>query len=126
MNMQQDPQEKAIAIAQAFSRGHDAGWESAAAHHKARAEPARQVYAAVPQFRVQGCSDWRDGHPGYSDGMDAYEARTLYTSPPQRKPLTGEEMNQIEARWDASMHGSKIAFVVRETEAAHDIKEKNT
>ena len=49
-----------------------------------------------------------------------------YTPPAQRKPLTGEEMNQIEARWDASMHGSKIAFVVRETEAAHDIKEKNT
>lgn len=41
----------------------------------------------------------------------------------QRKPLTGEEINQIEARWDASMHGSKIAFVVRETEAAHGIKE---
>lgn len=48
----------------------------------------------------------------------------LYPFPPaQRKPLTGEEMNQIEARWDASMHGSKIAFVVRETEAAHGIKE---
>ena len=46
------------------------------------------------------------------------------TSPPaQRKPLTGEEINQIEARWDASTHGSKIAFVVRETEAAHGIKE---
>jgi hypothetical protein len=47
------------------------------------------------------------------------------TTPPaaaQRKPLTGEEMSQIEARWDASMHGSKIAFVVRETEAAHGIK----
>jgi hypothetical protein len=47
------------------------------------------------------------------------------TPPAQRKPLTGEEMNQIEARWEASMHGSKIAFVVRETEAAHNIKEKN-
>jgi hypothetical protein len=46
----------------------------------------------------------------------------LYTTPPQRKPLTPQEINQIEARWDASMHGSKIAFVVRETEAAHGIK----
>ena len=49
--------------------------------------------------------------------------KVLNTTPPARKPLTGEEMNQIEARWEASMHGSKIAFVVRETEAAHGIKE---
>jgi hypothetical protein len=40
----------------------------------------------------------------------------------QRKPLTPAEINCIESRWDASMHGSKIAFVVRETEAAHGIK----
>jgi hypothetical protein len=48
------------------------------------------------------------------------------TPPAQRKPLTGEEMSQIEARWDASMHGSKIAFVVRETEAAHGITKGQT
>lgn len=30
----------------------------------------------------------------------------------------------IELRWDASMHGSKIVFVVRETEAAHGIGDK--
>ena len=53
---------------------------------------------------------------------DSIHNQPLYTTPPQRKPLTPQEINQIEARWDASMHGSKIAFVVRETEAAHGIK----
>ena len=45
----------------------------------------------------------------------------LYTRPQAREPLTPAEINQIEARWDAYMHGSKIAFVVRQTEAAHGI-----
>ena len=45
----------------------------------------------------------------------------FYTPPQAREPLTPAEINQIEARWDACMHGSKIAFVVRETEAAHGI-----
>jgi len=43
-------------------------------------------------------------------------------TPKKRSPLTPEEVNQIEERWDAGAHGSKIAFVVREVEAAHKIR----
>lgn len=48
----------------------------------AQPEPAVQGKpGAIHQFRVQGCSDWYDGHPDYSDGTNAYETRTLYTTP---------------------------------------------
>jgi hypothetical protein len=73
---------------------------------------------------------WRkeiaNGHKG-SAPRDWFESlsemKLIDTTPQQRKPLTPTEINCIESRWDASMHGSKIAFVVRETEAAHGIKE---
>ena len=43
---------------------------------------------------------------------------------PQREPLTPSEVDQLEARWDACLHGSKIVFAARETERAHGIGSK--
>lgn len=50
-----------------------------------------QEPVAVPQFRIQGCSNWYDGYPDYLDGGGTYETRTLYTTPPQLKPLSDEQ-----------------------------------
>ena len=97
------------------------------------AQPAPTVQEPVAwrYTDARGHYRYRGYVPNFDVDYKLLKPQPLYTTPPaapaaQRKPLTGEEMNQIEARWDASMHGSKIAFVVRETEAAHGIKEKNT
>lgn len=83
---QQERQEKAIEIAQAFSRGHDAGWESATAHHKALTpQPAQQQEPVA----------WWDANLGVFDEKYFDQLQPLYTSPQppeQRKPLTDEEM----------------------------------
>jgi hypothetical protein len=56
----------------------------------------------------------------------------LYTSPPQRKPLTFNEITAIEEKvYMQTTHKGKPAFeyahaLIRAVEAAHDIKEKNT
>ena len=62
----------------------------------------------------------------WSEPDNRYEV-ALYTTPPQRKPLTDE---QIMSAWDEAMHNSKDApllqrmvNVVRAIEAAHGIKE---
>lgn len=78
---------------------------------------------AVHQWRKQGCSDWYDGHSDFGDAGWPYETRTLYTTPPQRKPLTDE---QVHAIWDHKYRGwfsrSQIEDITRAIEAAHGIK----
>ena len=78
---------------------------------------------AVHQWRKQGCADWYDGHPDFGDGGGPYEIRTLYTAPPQRKPLTDE---QVDAAMVATKHmypritRSQCELIIRA--AAHGIK----
>jgi hypothetical protein len=79
---------------------------------------------AVYQWRKQGCADWYDGHPDYSDCGGPYETRTLYTTPPQRKPLTINEVEQILAQHDYEIHGDRARYIVRMTEEAHGIRGK--
>ena len=51
----------------------------------------------------------------------------LYTTPQaQRKPLTINEVEQILAQHNYEIHGDRARYIVRMTEAAHGIKEKNT
>jgi hypothetical protein len=91
----------------------------------------REAYMAIREARENASEDaYFAARPEHDKDLNRLTFRSGFyrgypNTPPaaQRKPLTGEEMSQIEARWDASMHGSKIAFVVRETEAAHGIKE---
>lgn len=102
-------------------------------------EPAQEPVAWMSEYGLVRSKQYMSFRPTTHEKLTVNIP--LYTTPPTppaqefvcstglchyRKPLTGEEMNQIEARWEASIHGSKIAFVVRETEAAHGIKEKNT
>ena len=41
----------------------------------------------------------------------------------QRQPLTIDEIEAILARWNYETHGDRARYIVRETEAAHGIKE---
>ena len=41
---------------------------------------------AVYQWRKQGCADWYDGHPDYSDCGGPYETRTLHIAAMQVRP----------------------------------------
>ena len=86
-------------------------------------QPAQDEPMAVHQFRVQGCSDWYDGHPDYSDGTEAYETRTLYTHPQAREwvELTGDEVNEFAAGCHL---GNSVQGAIRKAEAK--LKEKNT
>jgi hypothetical protein len=79
-----------------------------------------QEPAAIPQFRVQGSSDWYDGYPDYFDGGGVYETRTLYTTPPQRPwvDLTPQDLNEIFAIARTGEHAVRLAL--------DKIKEKNT
>ena len=47
----------------------------------------------------------------------------LYTTPPQRKPLTVAEVEQILAQHNYEIHGDRARYIVRMAEAAHGIKE---
>jgi hypothetical protein len=52
-----DATEQALAHAEAFSRGHDAGWQSAIAHRAALEQPEQEEYTLVA---------WFNGKPVYS------------------------------------------------------------
>lgn len=41
----------------------------------------------------------------------------------QRQPLTIDEIEAILSRWNYETHGDRARYIVRETEAAHGIKE---
>ncbi len=62
--------------------------------------------------------------PATDEGMKIYKAiADNYTTPPQRKPLTDEEIEDLY--FDKFSMGELKAFA-RAIEAAHGIKEKNT
>jgi hypothetical protein len=48
--------------------------------------------------------------------------KPLYIAPPQRKPLTINEVEQILAQHNYEIHGDRARYIVRMTEAHHDIK----
>jgi hypothetical protein len=48
----------------------------------------------------------------------------LYTTPPQRKPLTDEQIVEIYTKWEATK-GTSWADLMRDIEAAHGIKEES-
>jgi hypothetical protein len=45
----------------------------------------------------------------------------LYATPPQRQPLTIDEVEQILAQHDHDIHGDRTRYIVRMTEKAHGI-----
>ena len=63
--------------------------------------------------------EWTDNPYKFSQGQP------IYTSPPpQRKPLTIAEVEQILGQHNYEIHGDRARYIVRMTEAAHGIKGK--
>ena len=57
------------------------------------------------------------------------ESQPLYTTPPQRKPLTDEEKDKLANAWfskdgDTDVAHRKAIALIEEVEAAHGIKEE--
>ena len=78
---------------------------------------------AVYQWRKQGCADWYDGHPDYSDCGGPYETRSTQSNPPQRQ-WVGLEPEEILDLFDRNnVYGSKWIEFARTVEAK--LKEKN-
>jgi hypothetical protein len=62
--------------------------------------------------------------PEYMDAMSAgkgAKATPLYTSPPQRKPLTEPELNAIEPTWPCDWKYEEVLAFARAIERAHGI-----
>ena len=60
---------------------------------------------------------WTADKPAYGDDWVP-----LYTTPPQRKPLTEWQITEIYTKWE-STKGTSWADLIRAIEAAHNIKE---
>jgi hypothetical protein len=84
---------------------------------KALAQPEQEPVAKV-------CHDL-DGHIGWNPDLKQLpnEGTPLYTTPPQRKPLTDEDMEQIAKKFSGS-HASLVRCL-REVEAALGIKDNS-
>ena len=83
-----------------------------------KAQPKEQE----PVARVQDLDEVKRKHLVYEKGMDWKDF--LYTTPPQRKPLTDEDIERIVREARVGEHG--IGYTIaRAIEAAHGIKEKN-
>lgn len=93
--------------------------------HAQQAEPVQEP-VSVYQWRKQGCADWYDGHPDYSDCGGPYETRTLYAAPPQRKPLTDDDLRKLADKHlfhqPESYEVSGVFALARAVEAEHHIK----
>ena len=96
---------------------------------KARAQPEQEpVYVQTRHKEEHGFSDWGsllDPTHRNSKWAEGVEMRLLYTSPPQRKPLTDEEIYSITGveNRDEMMH-RMARNIARAIEAAHDIKDQ--
>lgn len=91
----------------------------AAERLRVAAPPQREP---VHQWRKQMCAAWYDGHPDHSDGGGPYETRTLYTAPPQRKPLTREQAIAMWADKSDGPSNSEIVSFAHAIEAMHGIR----
>jgi hypothetical protein len=83
--------------------------------HAALAEPAQEPVASIyiTPNGAREFDDWRHDLPVGSN--------LLYTSPPQRKPLTREEVDQV---WESEKAFSDIYAITRAIERAHGIGEQ--
>ena len=105
----------------------DATLHYAVDHWQERALKAEALLAQPEQEPVVFCMHWVDrwGCNHYADPKEPHpvNAKPLYTAPPQRKPLTDEQIDDLSR---TMVKGSKSAnWICRAIEAAHGIKEKN-
>ena len=65
----------------------------------------------------------REFYPLSYNGMKPSRTVPVYTAPPQRRPLTDEEIEDIYLAWDVTP-GRRIVGLVRAIERAHGIGEE--
>ena len=70
------------------------------------------------QGNTRGYYDWLPGK-----GLERWPHRRLYTAPPQRKPLTDDEVVEVLGNVRESITGNVFLAFARAIEAAHGIKE---
>lgn len=92
--------------------------KSQTAIRAALAEPQPEPVAWMV-YTEGGTSAYVTDNP--NDLVGAYRALPLYTTPPQRQPLTIDEVEQIRAQHDHEIHGDRVMYIVRMTEKAHGI-----
>ena len=67
------------------------------------------------------------GEDKFQKIKDVVEFIPIYTTPPQRKPLTDKQLNIIGSRWHLNLLGAdekaELFAFARAIEAAHGIKE---
>jgi hypothetical protein len=85
------------------------------------AQPEQEPVAYAVYHRMGGGKSlhWPEQHSLDGDA-NAYQLAPLYTSPPQRKPLTDEEVDLHCPNW---LSREQCRAWVRQIEAAHGIKE---
>ena len=83
----------------------------------ALAEPVQEPYCYI--YEYDGAFGLhREFYPGTYNGKKPSRTVPLYTAPPQRKPLTDEEIDSI---WDSEKAFADIYAIVRAVERAHGI-----
>ena len=88
---------------------------------EALAQPEQEPVA----WRIRCTDPMRDWvlmyrHPKTEEQFSNMEIQPLYTTPPQRKPLTDEEIGAILE--DVNAYGTRLYTFARAIEAAHGIK----
>ena len=90
------------------------GWWKALEANREQAQKQEPV-----AWITQGGKGWLRWHKSYDDNKDSVP---LYTSPPQRQPLTPESVFQIADQHPVEGFGPDIMAFARAIEAAHGIK----
>ena len=90
-------------------------------------EPEQEPVAHLLMKNGKKESFWFDKKDAYDiDLSQGYEWVDLYTTPPQRKPLTDEQIQKCMKQAYATVQGRQLEHAfARAIEAAHGIKEKN-
>jgi len=92
---------------------------------KSEQEPVAWMYDFLnTDNREEVIRNWVTQDLSDIDREKGFNVRPLYTTPPQRKPLTINEVEQILAQHSYAIHGDRARYIVRMTEAAHGIGEK--
>ena len=114
------PQEKRIVATMEAALAQDEASDSSLSRQAKRSSGGEQE--PVGYFYLDD-GQWRQAH----DPISFPSCTKLYTTPPQRKPLTDDEISKIRKELsDRGQQFDSINDFVRAIEAAHGIKEKNT
>jgi len=119
-DMVDDPNLQAV-----FRMRRSEEWTPEDTAHRAGGLPMAQLEQEPVAWRIRCTDPMRDWvlmyrHPKTEEQFLNMEIQPLYTTPPQRKPLTDEEIGAIME--DLNAYGTRLYTFARAIEAAHGIK----